>query len=71
MIKVKSEVEIREHKDIPPSERENGKFIILSHWNNDELLTIVPPQYAQGNGFTVSKKDILAAIENATNTARF
>jgi len=40
---------------------------VLSHWNDNNMVVLVVDE----KEITVSAKDIIAAINNATNTARF
>ena len=41
---------------------------VLSHWNRSEFITI---QLNDEEKITVLAKELIAAIENAKNTARF
>ena len=42
-------------------------LVVESHWNMMDRVVLV----VEGKKFTVIKADIIAAIDNATNTARF
>ena len=42
-------------------------LVVLSHWNRNEFVRL----QVDGVDVTVSSRDLKAAIENATNTARF
>lgn len=73
MIKTRIEVPIHEVDG-----REVGvstasiKLKIESHWNRSDLVVItVPEKMIVDHNITVRAKDIKAAIENATNTARW
>lgn len=66
MIKVENEVKIYE-KDGKDAKYGEHSLVIKSHWNyNDRVILIIGEQ-----NITVLKKDLQAAIQNATNTARF
>lgn len=66
MIKVMCEVTVYETDDkaAPP----NAALIVNSHWNDDRMVVLETPS---GHRFTVVAKHLKAAIDNATNTARF
>jgi len=40
---------------------------INNHWNNDKIVVIV----IEGKSLELSAKELKAAIDNATNTARY
>lgn len=65
MITVQNTIKIYENG----GKEENEKSIIVhSHWNRNEMVDIEFPGF---NKLTVCAKDLIAAINNATNTARF
>ena len=51
-----------------PNKGEPKEIIIHSHWNSDRLVDIELPGFDK---ITVVASDIKAAIENATNTAKW
>ncbi len=55
------EVDGTERNDVPPP-----TITVESHWNRNTLVVL----QANGKRLTVSADDIMAAIRNATNTAR-
>lgn len=68
MIKVESEVEIYELDRRETKMIDGPKLIVQSHWNLDYMVIL---KFGDGPSITVSAKDLLAAIHNATNSARF
>lgn len=64
MIKVKNEVKIHERNDEDIALLENRCIGVESHWNNEEKVVLV----VDGERYAVAAKDLLCAIENATNT---
>jgi hypothetical protein len=65
MIEVTNEIKVYENKGKP---EEKLKIYIGSHWNDDKMVNIILPGF---NALTVLAKDLKAAIDNATNSARF
>lgn len=69
MIKNKNEVEIYEKDGVTTNEIGLPPVVIRSHWVKDGFVVIKVPDSAYE--VTVSAKDLRAAIDNATNTAKF
>lgn len=67
MIEVESKVRCYEidGKDTPMID--TPRIIVRGHWNIDTFVVLE----IDGKRYTVSAKDLHAAINNATNTARF
>lgn len=68
MIKVSSQVrvvEVNGGKPVPP---ELDHMTASSHWNMDNLVVLELPN--SRNTWTVSRRDLEAAIQNATNSNR-
>ena len=71
MIKVENIVNVYEvdGKEKSPHGADGQKLIVRSHWNRNEMVVLRLP----GEGapeFTVTARDLQAAIVNATNTNR-
>ena len=62
-MKVKNEITIYEVDDTEVPIGKHRLMYILSHWNRNTLVVIKIGKYT----YTVSKSDLLNAIENATN----
>lgn len=69
MLEVTNKIKL--HEENTEGEAGIGQKVIYvdSHWNNDNLVVIGFPE--DGITVTVSAKDLKAAIQNATNSARF
>ena len=68
MIKVTNEIKIYEIDDQELKSISNAQpLIVKSHWNNDNVVVLE----IGGVKYTVVAKDLKAAIDNATNIARF
>ena len=68
-IKVVNKVTVYEHNG---KEVDGGAIEVNSHWNRREFVVIFLPSdkdSKKGESFTVSARDLEAAIKNATNTA--
>ena len=47
-------------------------FVIRSHWNNNDRVVIeIGEENGQIKSFTLLAKDLVAAIKNAENTAKW
>jgi len=68
MIKVSSKVKIYEVNGSEPVPPELDTMTITSHWNRDALVVLELPN--SRNTWTVSRRDLEAAIQNATNSNR-
>jgi len=69
MISVENEVRVYKVDDERKDAVGKSVFIkIKSHWNDSQMIEIVT---LDGTRLEVSAKDVIAAIDNATNTARF
>ena len=71
MIDVQAQVKIYEEdgKDIACGVDDPKRFIeVSSHWNRRERVVI---QVDDGPSVTVLAKDLMAAVTNAQNTAKF
>lgn len=66
MIKVENTVQIYE-KDGKETKHGEHHLIVKSHWNYNDRVVL---EFGEQN-ITVTEKDLLAAIKNATNIARF
>ena len=60
MIKVSNEIKTYEGGQV-------DKLQVNSHWNDNKMVSIV----IDGKQYTVCAADLKAAIDNATNIARF
>jgi hypothetical protein len=67
MIKVRSEVSVYEVNGKEQAGLSRPKIAIESHWNRDALVTIC----IGDESVTVVATDLLAAIKNACNSARY
>ena len=67
MIDVINKIEIYEidGKEVPTGE--SKVLEVLSHWNRPNMVVIK----IEDKRYTVAEKELVAAIKNATNTARF
>lgn len=66
MIKVESELKVYEIEGLDVTI--DGRTLkVLSHWNSHDRVVLE----IEGKKHTVVARDLLAAISNATNTARF
>ena len=63
MIQVRNEVKSYDEK----VDAEEEPVVVENHWNQDSLVALT----IGGRKVYVVAKDLLAAIHNATNTARF
>ena len=67
MIKVYNEIKIYEVDEVElKSITDVQPLIVKSHWNNSAVVVLE----INGTKYTVVAKDLKAAIDNATNTAR-
>jgi len=66
MINVESKIRCYEVNDEEIQGLDYPTIKITNHWNEHEFVVLV----INGNTYTVSAKDLKAAIENATNVAR-
>ena len=68
MIKVSNELVVYEVDGVSVASPIDGPRVhVRSHWNRNELVVVE----LEGKRMTLVAKDLLAAISNATNTARF
>lgn len=64
MVTVKCTIKTQEDS---VGEYEADEVLIESHWNRPELVRLV----IDGKVAVVSARDLIAAVKNATNTARY
>ena len=66
MLKVSSIVNVYELDDKDVDWQKNS-IIVKSHWNQDTFIVLVVGEHS----YTVVASELKAAIQNATNSARF
>lgn len=66
MIKVSDEVPVYEINDTEATGLERPTISVQSHWNRDAFVVLV----VDGKRYTVTARDLQAATNNATNSAR-
>ena len=72
MIKVSNYLKVYEFEDKEVPIGNSHIFSIRSHWNsNDRVVVEVGEENGQIRNFTLLAKDLIAAINNATNTAKW
>ena len=69
MISVTSKVKIYEVNGQEPPPPELATLTISSHWNLEAMVVLELPN--SRNTWTVSRRDLEAAIQNATNSNRY
>ena len=67
MIQVSSKVEVIEINGKDVGINESEVIEVKNHWSANTLVVLV----VDGKSFTVSVKEMEAAIKNATNTAKY
>ena len=67
MIKVENKINLYEVNGVEVNVVPEPTVIVSSHWNDHKMIVID----TGNNKITVKASDLLAAIANATNTARF
>lgn len=67
MIKVENKIDLYEVNGVEVNMSAPPDIIISSHWNDRRLIVID----SGDKKLTIKASDLLAAIANATNTARF
>ena len=70
MIEVVNTVEVYELNDVELRDikSKKPKLVVKNHWNRSEFVVL---QIDEGKIITVLAKDLKAAIDNSTNSARF
>ena len=70
MIEVVNTVEVYELNggELRDIKSKKPKLVVKNHWNRNEFVVL---QIDEGKIITVLAKDLRAAIDNATNSARF
>jgi hypothetical protein len=67
MIAVKNWVKVYEKRGHAIEAPEKIEICVKSHWNREKFIEIITENCA----YTVSADDLIAAINNSTNTAKF
>ncbi len=68
MIEVTSVIKVYELNGKETAPGATANLTVMSHWNRREFVVLVLPD---GSKLSITAKDMKAALENATNSARW
>lgn len=68
MVEVHQKIEALHVGGADEGTKSERPLVVRSHWNRDDLVIL---RLGDGEEIAVRAKELRAAVENATNTARF